>query len=64
MALRDAVRGTIRHPMRAYYLPIAAAVLLGSSDFMPWIAIGTQRLGGVPDIAGFWILGLSTLAVV
>ena len=64
MALRDAVRGTIRHPMRAYYLPIAAAVILGASTFMPWIAIGTQRLGGVPDIAGFWVLGLAALAVV
>ena len=31
---------------------------------MPWIAVGTQRLGGVPDIAGFWVLGLSILAVV
>ena len=31
---------------------------------MPWIAVGTQRLGGVPDIAGLSVLGLSTLAVV
>ncbi len=64
MALGDAVRGTVRHPMRAYYVPIAAAVLLGSSAFMPWIAVGNQRLGGVPDIAGLWVLGLAILAVV
>ena len=64
MALRDAVRGTLRHPMRAYYLPIAAAVLLGSSAFMPWIAVGSQRLGGVPDIASLSVLGLAILAVV
>ena len=64
MALGDAVRGTIRHPMRAYYLPIAAAVLLGSSAFMPWTVVGTQRLGGVPHIAGLWVLGLAILAVV
>lgn len=64
MALGDAVRGTIRHPMRAYYLPIAAAVLLGSSAFMPWVTVGTQRFGGVPDLAGLWILGLAILAVV
>ena len=64
MALRDAVRGTLRHPMRAYYLPIAAAVLLGSSAFMPWIAVGDQRLGGVPEVAGLWVLGLAILAVV
>ena len=31
---------------------------------MPWVAVGTLRLGGVPDFAGFWVLGLSTLAVV
>ena len=64
MALPDAVRGTIRHPMRAYYLPLAAGALLGSSAFMPWIAVGNRRLGGVPDIAGLWVLGLAVLAVV
>ena len=64
MALQDAVRGTLRHPMRAYYLPIAAGVLLGSSAFMPWIAVGNRRLGGVPEIAGLWVLGLAILAVV
>ena len=64
MALRDAVRGTLRHPMRAYYLPIAAAVILGSSAFMPWIVVGNRRLGGVPDIASLWILGLAILAAV
>ena len=31
---------------------------------MPWIAVGTVRLGGVPDIAGLWILGLAILAMV
>ena len=50
--------------MRAYYWPIAAGVLLGSSAFMPWIAVGTRRFGGVPDIAGLWVLGLAILAVV
>ena len=64
MALRDAVRGTLQHPMRAYYLPIAAGVALGSSAFMPWIAIGDQGLGGVPELAGLWVLGLAILAVV
>ena len=63
MALRDTVRGTIRHPMRAYYLPIAAAVLLGASAFMPWIAVDTPR-GGTPGIAGLWVLGLAIVAVV
>ena len=63
MALGDAVRGTIRHPMRAYYLPIAAAVLLGASTFMPWIAVDTPR-GGAPGIAGLSVLGLAIMAVV
>ena len=63
MALGDAVRGTIRHPMRAYYLPIAAAVLLGASAFMPWIAVDTAR-GGAPGIAGLWVLGLAIMVVV
>ena len=64
MALRDAVRGTLRHPMRAYYLPIAAAVILGSSAFMPWTVAGDRRLGGVPDLASLWVLCLAILAVV
>ena len=64
MALRDAVRGTLQHPMRAYYLPIAAGVVLGSSAFMPWIAVGERGLGGVPELAGLLVLGLAILAVV
>ena len=64
MALGDTVRDTVRHPMRAYFLPLAAAVLLGWSAFMPWIAVGNQRLGGVPDIAGLWVLGLAILSLI
>ncbi len=64
MALRDTVRGAVRHPMRAYYWPIAAGVLLGVSAFMPWISVGDRHFGGVPDIAGFCVLGLAILAVV
>ena len=64
MALRDAVRGMVRHPMRAYYLPIAAAAILGSSAFMPWIVVGNRGMGGVPDVASLWVLGLAILAVV
>ena len=64
MALRDAVGGMVQHPMRAYYLPIAAAVILGSSAFMPWIVVGNRRLGGVPDVGSLWVVGLAILAVV
>ena len=64
MGLGDALRRAVGHPMRAYYLPIAAGVLLGASAFMPWVAVGDRRFGGVPDFAGLWVLGLAILAVV
>lgn len=49
--------------MRAYYVPIAGGLLLGGSAFMPWIEIGTERYGGVPDLASVWVLGLALLAI-
>jgi hypothetical protein len=54
----------LSHSMRAYYLPLVAGVLLASSAFMPWTLIGNQRLGGVPDVSGLWVLGLGVLAAV
>ena len=54
----------VRHSMRAYYLPLAAGLVLATSAFMPWILMGEQRIGGLPSPAGFWILGLGLLAVV
>lgn len=50
--------------MRAYYWPVAAGLLLMVSAFLPWVVVGTTTLGGVPDVAGLWILGLGALAVV
>ena len=49
--------------MRAYYLPAAAGVLLAVSAFLPWMTVGSERLGGVPDPAGWWIFGLGAIAV-
>ena len=49
--------------MRAYYFPIGAGLLLGASTFMPWIEVGEQRFGGVPDLAGLWVLGLAAMAI-
>lgn len=49
--------------MRAYYIPATAGVLLIVSGFLPWMRVGDVPLGGVPDPAGFWILGLGALAV-
>ena len=49
--------------MRAYYIPAAAGVLLIVSAFVPWMIAGDVSLGGVPDPAGWWILGLGVSAV-
>ena len=54
----------VRHSMRAYYWPILSGVLLGSSAFMPWITVGEQQYGGIPDITAFWVLGLAVVTVV
>ena len=50
--------------MRAYYIPAFAGVLLVASAFVPWMRVGDVSLGGVPDTAGWWILGLGIAAVV
>ena len=52
----------LSHSMRAYYLPFTAGVLLAASAFMPWMLIGDRGLGGVPNLAGFWVLGLGLLS--
>ena len=53
----------VRHPMRSYYWPISNGLLLGSSAFMPWMAVGDQAYGGIPDLSALWILGLALLTV-
>jgi hypothetical protein len=49
--------------MRSYYIPVCAGVLLSASAFLPWMRLGDASLGGVPDPAAWWILGLGFLAV-
>ena len=49
--------------MRAYYIPASAGVVLIISAFAPWMIAGDLSLGGVPDPAGWWILGLGVAAV-
>ena len=49
--------------MRAYYIAVAAGLLLVVSAFLPWMTVGTVSLGGVPDAAGWWILGLGLTAL-
>ena len=52
-----------QHSMRAYYIPVAAGLVLIASAFMPWMFLGEVRIGGVPDPAGLWVLALGVLAV-
>ena len=54
--------GVFSHSMRAYYLPLTAGLVLAASAFMPWMAVGDRGLGGVPSIAGLWVLGLGMVA--
>ena len=49
--------------MRAYYISGSAGVLLIASAFLPWMKAGETSLGGVPDPAAWWILGLGIGAV-
>jgi hypothetical protein len=52
-----------RHSMRAYAIPMVAGLALMLSAFLPWMFLGDARIGGVPDPAGFWVLGLGAMAV-
>ena len=49
--------------MRSYYVPVVAGLLLIVSSFLPWMALGEESVGGVPDPAGLWILVLGVTAV-
>lgn len=57
------LRTITRHSMRADHLPVAAGLVLIVSAFLPWMFLGQERIGGVPDPAGFWLLGLGVAAV-
>jgi hypothetical protein len=61
MGLR--LHNVTHHSMRAYYIPALAGLLLAFSAFLPWMFLGESRIGGVPDPAGLWILGLGILAL-
>jgi hypothetical protein len=58
------MRGILRPGMRAYFVPLAAGVLLTVSAFLPWVVVGEVRLSGFPDVSGLWIIGLGVLAAV
>jgi hypothetical protein len=63
MSVRSALGAAARHSMRAYYIAVAGGALLIVSACLPWIHVGDATLGGVPDLAGLWILALGALAV-
>jgi hypothetical protein len=49
--------------MRTYYIPVSAGALMVVSAFLPWMHVGDVPLGGIPETASLWILGLGALAV-
>ena len=51
-----------RPGMRAYFIPLAAGVVLSASAFLPWVVVGGVSLRGVPGGAALWVLGLGVLS--
>jgi hypothetical protein len=49
---------------REYLLSLIASVTLAGAAFLPWLRLGTIGLPGIPDPAGFFVLGLGVLGVV
>lgn len=64
MTVGSTVRLAVAHSMRAYYVAIVGGAMLIVSAFLPWLFLGDVGIGGVPDIAGLWVLGLGVMAVV
>lgn len=63
MKIPAVMGGFLHHSMRAYFLPAAAGLALIVSAFMPWVVVGDVAIGGVPELASLWILGLGALAI-
>ena len=63
MSVGDSLRQVASHRMRAYYIALVAGALLVVSAFLPWLFLGEIPVGGVPDVAGFWVLALGLTAM-
>jgi len=63
MTLSGALERVAAHRMRAYYVAIVGGGMLVASAFMPWLLVGDIGIGGVPDVAGLWVLGLGLSAI-
>jgi hypothetical protein len=44
---------------RLYIVALIASAALGAASFLPWLRIADIGLAGVPDPAGYFVLGLS-----
>lgn len=53
-----------RPGMRAYFVPLAAGVVLAASTFLPWVVVAGVSMQGVPDVAALWVAGLGALAAI
>jgi len=56
--------GIFRSGMRAYFIPLAAGIVLAASAFLPWVIVGNVSMAGVPDVAALWVAGLGALAAI
>ena len=56
--------GIFRPGMRAYFIPLAAGVVLTASAFLPWVVVDQVPMAGVPDVWALWVAGLGALAAV
>ena len=58
------IRGIFRPGMRAYFVPLAAGIVLAASAFLPWVIVQGVSMPGVPDVEALWVAGLGALAAV
>jgi len=56
--------GIFRPGMRAYFVPLAAGLMLAASAFLPWVIVGGDSIAGVPDAWALWVVGLGALAAI
>jgi hypothetical protein len=64
-------RGMLRPGMRAYFIPLAAGIVLVCSAFLPWVVLRSAgdagaaevSVTGFPDVAALWVVGLGAAAV-
>ena len=55
--------GIFRPGMRAYFVPLAAGLVLTGSAFLPWVIVDGQSMAGVPEVWALWVVGVVFLVV-